>query len=291
MKFKRIIQGLFIILIIHSCTTQKLIEKGQTAYEEDKYEAALQAWDQVVEKYENKGKKADAGIYYKAGLAACELELTEKALDYLETAQYLEYPSPKLYTTLAKISKSIDNLSKEIEALENYHEQYPQGDKIDALTIRLFETYVESENWKKAMDIWPQIEEQAQSDADLLTRYLTVNKKMENDSLCDKLAGKILKLESNNTTALEWNAKKYFWKAENLYVKEMKAYKNNRTTSQYDRLLNKLDEVYPTFRRSRDYFLKLYQLDPRPQYAKFLGNIYTRLQKERKADYYYNKAK
>lgn len=291
MKFNRLLQGLFIILLIQSCATQKLTEEGKTAYQAGDYNSALNAWNEVIKKYESKGERADAEIYYKAGLAAKKLGQSKKARDYLETAEYLEFSSPKLYATLAKINKRVDNLSKEIEALEGYHKNYPQGDSIKAFTARLFETYVESEQWKKAVDIWPEIENQAQSDVDLLTGYLTVNKKLENDALCDKLAEKILELEPNNTTALEWYAKKYFWKAENLYVKEMKAYKNNRTTSQYDRLLNKLDEVYPNFRKSRDYFLKLYELDPKPEYAKFLGNIYSRLDKKQKAEFYYEKAK
>ena len=290
MKLIRLIPVLAIVLLIQSCATNQLTREGKTAYQKGNYEAALNAWDQVIEKYESKGERADGEIYYKAGLAARKLKEPKKARGYLEKAEYLEYTSPRLYTTLAKINKSLDNLSKEIEALEGYYNKYPQGDMIQAMTERLFETYVESENWKKATEIWPEIKNQAQSDADLLTGYLTVNKKLENDTLCDQLAGKILELEPKNKTALEWYAKKYFWKAENLYVKEMKAYKNNRTTSQYDRLLNKLDEVYPTFEKSRDYFLKLYKLDPKPQYAKFLGNIYSRLQNEEKADYYYEKA-
>ncbi len=291
MKFNRLLQGLFIILILHSCATQKLTGEGETAYQAGDYGSALNAWDQVIEKYESKGERADAGIYYKAGLAARELDQPKKARDYLETAEYLEFSSPRLYATLAEINKKFDNLSKEIEALEGYHKNYPQGDRINAVTVRLFETYVESEQWKKAADIWPEIKNQAQSDSDLLTQYLTVNKKLENDALCNKLSDQILELDPDNTIALEWNARRYFWKAEDVYVKEMKDYKNNRTTSQYDRLLNKLDEVYPTFEKSLDYFLKLYEVDPKPKYAEYIGNIYKRLQEEDKADYYYEKAK
>ncbi|MGM0531478.1 MAG: tetratricopeptide repeat protein [Bacteroidota bacterium] len=290
MKLNRLLQGLFILLLIQSCATQKLTEEGEAAYQEGDYDSALDAWEEVIEKSESKKKTADTVIYYKAGLAARELEQYKKAREYLETAEYMEFSSPRLYATLAEINKIVDNLSKEINALENYHEKYPDGKKIDTITVRLFETYLESEQWKKTVDIWPEIEDQAQSDADLLTGYLTVNKNLENDTLCDKLADQILELESDNKTALEWNAKRHFWKAEDIYVEEMKAYKNNRTTSQYDRLLNKLDEVYPTFEKSRDYFLKLYELDPKPEYAEFLGNIYTRLDEEEKAEYYYEKA-
>lgn len=289
MRFTSIIQVLFIFLIIQGCATQRLTNEGQAAYEAGNYESALQAYEQALEKYESRGKKADAAVYYKAGMAAWKLKQTDKALKYLEKAEYLEYPSPKLYLTLAKISNSIDNLSKKLEALENYHKKYPQGKRIDSITVRLFKTYVESENWKKAGDLWPEIKEQAQSDVDLLTGYLSVNKNLENKKMADKLAKKILELDPNNKTALEWQAKKYFWKAENMYVEEMTAYKNNRTTSQYNRLLNKLDQVYPTFEQARDYFLKLYKLDPRPKYADFLGKIYKRLQEEQKSEYYFNK--
>lgn len=291
MKNKRIIlQGLFIILIISSCATQKLTKEGETAYQSGNYEAALNAWDQVIEKQESRGNKAEATIYYKAGLAAKELNQTSKARKYLEAAENMEFSSPKLYIALSEIYKTIDNLSKEIIALEDYHEKYPQGEKIDTITIRLFETYVQSENWEPAVEIWPEIEEQAQNKVDLLTGYLTVNKNLENKEVSKKIADKILKQQPNNITALEWYAKSYFWKAENLYVKEMTAYKNNRTTSQYRRLLKKLDEVYPTFEKSRNVFLKLYKLDPKPKYADFLGKIYKRLGEEKKAEYYFKKA-
>ena len=290
MKFTSIIQLLFIVLIIQGCATRQLTQEGQSAYEAGNYEAALQAYDQVIEKSESQGETAEAKVYYKAGMAAWQLKQTDKALEYLERAEYLEYPSPKLYLTLAEISESIDNLSKELDALENYHKKYPKGDLIDSMSLRLFDTYVESENWKKAVALWPDIKQQARSDVSRLTGYLTVNIKLEKDKKADRLAEKILELDAQNKKALEWLGKKYFWQAENTYVKEMTAYKNNRTTSQYNRLLNKLDEVYPTFEQARDYFLRLYNIDPKPEYAEFLGNIYKRLQEEQKAQYYYNKA-
>jgi len=290
MHINKLLLGLLIITLLSSCATQKLTEEGNTAYTAGDYTTALAAWDQIIEKQESKGQKAEAKVYYKAGLAAHKLDQTKKASDYLETAEYLEFYTPKLYASLASIYQTIDNLSKEIEALENYHKKYPQGERIDTITVRLFETYVESENWKKALNLWPEIKDQAQQDAKLLAGYLIVNKNLENGKLADKLARQIIKLDPDNITALEYNAKKYFWKAENLYVSQMKAYKNNRTTSQYNKLLKAWKKVWPDFRKSRDYFRKLYQLAPKPEYAKFLGNIYKRMDKKQKANYWYNKA-
>jgi len=266
------------------------MEQGEKAFEQENYTETLQALEQVIESKESRGRNAKGTVYFKAGISALELEQIDKARIYLESAEQNEYASPELYASLAKVYKIIDNLSKEINVLEDYQNKYPDGEKIHEISVRLFETYVESENWNLAVDLWPQIEEQAQSDADLLAGYLIVNKNLENYKTCDKLALQIFELDDENIIALEWYAEKFFQEAENLYVSEMKAYKNNRTTSQYKRLLKALDKVYPTFRKSRDYFLKLYRIDPKPKYAKYLGNIYTRLGEEQKANYYYNKA-
>lgn len=295
MKTSKIIQGLIIIFLLQSCAsslnTTKLSEDGKAAYQAGNYEAALIAWEQIIESREGKGKKAKAPVYVGAGKSALALEQNDKARKYLETAKEMGFSSPEMYVSLAKVYKTIDNLSKEITALETYREKYPQGEKINVINTRLFETYVESENWDLGIELWPKIETQAQSNTGLLAGYLTVNKNMENTTACDKLARQILKLEASNVTALEWYAEKYFWKAENLYVSEMKAYKNKRTSSQYKKLLKALDEVWPTFRKSRDYFLKLYKIEPKKEYAKYLGKIYTRFDDKQKAAYYNKKAK
>jgi len=290
MKRLKLLQLFIITLFITSCATTQLMEQGEKAFEQENYTETLQALEQVIESKESRGRNAKGTVYFKAGISALELEQIDKARIYLESAEQNEYASPELYASLAKVYKIIDNLSKEINVLEDYQNKYPDGEKIHEISVRLFETYVESENWNLAVDLWPQIEEQAQSDADLLAGYLIVNKNLENYKTCDKLALQIFELDDENIIALEWYAEKFFQEAENLYVSEMKAYKNNRTTSQYKRLLKALDKVYPTFRKSRDYFLKLYRIDPKPKYAKYLGNIYTRLGEEQKANYYYNKA-
>src|SRR6056297_3024123 len=290
MKRLKLLQLFIITLFITSCATTQLMEQGEKAFEQENYTETLQALEQVIESKESRGRNAKGTVYFKAGISALELEQIDKARIYLESAEQNEYASPELYASLAKVYKIIDNLSKEINVLEDYQNKYPDGEKIHEISVRLFETYVESENWDLAVDLWPEIEEQAQSKANLLAGWLIVNKNLGNNKTCDKLALQIFELNDENIIALEWYAEKFFLEADNLYVTEMKAYKNNRTTSQYKRLLKALDKVYPTFRKSRDYFLKLYQINPKPEYAEFLGDIYTRLGNKQKANYYYNKA-
>ncbi len=290
MRLNKLLPGLTLLFIIHSCATQQLINEGNTAYQEGNYDSALTAWDQAIEIYQEKGKKADAAVYFNAGQAAMEVEQYERAGKYLSVADYLQYDDPELYTLQAEIYYKIDNLSKEMTALENYREKYPQGEKMDEFTIRLFETYVESKNWQWSADLWPEIDEEARSTEELLTVYLVVQKNLGNTKESTELAAQLLKMNPNNQEALEWFAKSNFRKAEDLYVTEMKAYKNHRTTKQYKRLLKKLDIAYEDYRTSRDYFLKLYKLSPKSEYAKYLGDIYTRLAQKQKAAYYYNKA-
>ena len=290
MKISKILIVLFFAIAVSSCATMKLTEEGNQAYQAENYESALKVYDQIIEGKESAGKKAKAIVYINAGKAALELEQTDKARKYLESARGLQYASPELYESLARVYKIIDNLSKEITALETYVKKYPQGEDINKINARLLETYVESENWDYAVDLWPSIESQAQSDVNMLANYLTVNKKLENTSVCEQLAKQITKLDVNNITVLEYYAEKYFWEAENLYTTEMNAYKKKRTNSQYKKLLKALDQVWPNYQKSRDYFLKLYKMNPKPEYAKYLGNIYTRYKDEKKAAYYYKRA-
>ncbi len=124
----------------------------------------------------------------------------------------------------------------------------------------------------------------------MLEGYFITNKALENDSVCNILASELLKLDENNLAGLDWEAKKYFWQAENLYKDEMEAYEKNKTNRQYNKLLKSLDVVSADFKTSLGYFKTLYELDPSPKYAKYLGNIYNRLDDKPKADYYYSKA-
>lgn len=295
MKVRFLIQAFIIISIFQSCKTSssvsKISEESEVAFKAGDYEKALAVCEQEIESRESKGKTAIGPVYVSAGKAALELNQDDKARKYLETARSFSYSSPDMYESLAKLYKKIDNLSKEITALENYRKFYPQGEKVSVITLRLFETYVESENWDLAVKLWPEIESQVQSNVGILSGYLIVNKKLDKTSTCDKLAQQIIKLDANNVAALEYNAEKYYRMADDLYVSEMKAYKDNRTNKQYARLLKALDEVYPNYRKSRDYYLKLYKIEPKKEYANYLGNIFTRLDDKEKADYYYKKAK
>ena len=282
-------------LILSSCGAPKHIQnlslEAKHASESKDYAKALDAYTQVIEYYESKGKPVEGKIYENAGVAAWELNNENIAIDYLQKSKQTSTYGEKTISTLALAYKKIDNLSKELNNLELFVEKYPESQNIGQVNAQLFDAYFRSENWDLALNLWPNLAAEIQEDPKFLTQFMKVNCKLDNEKECGELAAKIIKFDKNNVEALEVLAEKYFWLAEKSYQKEMKDYEKNRTAKQYKILLKELDVINANYRTSRDYFLKLYKLNPDPKYANYLGNIFTRFEVKDKADYYYRKAK
>jgi hypothetical protein len=294
----KVLQFTFLALLVvfyTSCKVSKqlasLNTQAKLAYESADYQKALDSYQQIITINTNKKKTVDGEVYQNAGLAAWELKQKSISIDYLEKAKQTQAANDKTYSTLAKAYLDADNLSREITNLELYVEKYPQGGEIDEINRQLFIAYVESTNWDRALQLWPSLKPEYQSEARVLNGYLKTNKSLGSTDQLKPIAEKLLKIDTNNIDALEALAVHYFNIAEDRYQLEMQLYEKNKTNKQYRQLLNALDEINANFRTSRDYFERLYKLDPKPRYANFLGNIYTRFDNKKQADYYFRKAK
>jgi len=116
--------------------------------------------------------------------------------------------------------------------------------------------------------------------------FFDMNKKLENEEVVDSVSSELLEINPDHTGALEWEAMKYYWKAENRYQREMEKYNNNKTRSQYRILLDELDKVTADFKVALSYFEKLWEQNPGEKYAPYMANIYARFNDKEKADYY-----
>lgn len=281
--------------LILSCSSGKqitsTIQQGQMAYQSGNYETALKSYEDVIAYYDQNDQSKECPVYFEAADAAIQLGQKEKAIDYLKKDQYSNHVYPETYYALAGLYREKDNLSKELEELETYETKYSDGNRLIEVRTRLFELYVESQNWEKAESEWNNLPIETVSNTSKLEEYFIVNSALERDSLCGVIAADLLKLDENNKIGLKWTAEKYFWQAEKRYAAELKAYEANKTNKQYKKLLKALDVVSADFKTSLGYFKKLYLLDPTQQYAKYLGDIYNRLDDRKKADYYYRIAK
>ena len=283
-----------LLAILTACSTGSKIESArqtaEQAFENGNYAVALTAYEKVIAEYKAEGRTAECPVYGKAGRAAMETGDVDKALDYLQMDTYTPYVSAETYRSQARGYRKIDNLSKEIMALEDYLEKYPEGEDVGHIKNRLFETYVESENWEKATGLWPELPEESKRREDMLEKWFEVNLELENRQASEKLADELLQLNPNHVKALEYNAEKAYNKAEDHYQREMKAYEENRTNRQYKRLLEELDKITEEFQVALGYYEKLWDLDPKPKYARYMSNIYARFNDKEKADYYRKKA-
>ncbi len=265
-------------------------DKAQLAYEQGNYETALALWNKSIAKYERRHKENRCPLYTKAGMAALKLRKDEEARKLFEKAIYSASVSQQAFVELARLYRKINNLSMEMDALEKYAKKYPTGKDINPMRERLFATYVESENWEDALKLWDKLPQTYRDNIKNKTAFLKVNVALDNTETSNKLATEILKSDPKNIIALNWEAKKYFWLAENRYKAEMKAYDKNKTRRQYVELLKAFKVVTINFKKSLVYFRKLYPLQPSSKNALYLGNIYARLENQSKAKYYHNLA-
>lgn len=294
MKFINALIIFVLLTHIFSCSGGKQIagsiENGNSLYASGNYADALGKFEEAISWYEQNDRQKECPVYAEAAKAAIVLKQTEKAIAYLKKDQYSDFATADTYFNLAGLYREIDNLSKELDELEAYKDKYPEGDKIMEVNSRLFDAYVESENYQQAITSWDQLSETDRNNLSKIESYFKVNTALDNDSICNQLAEKLIKVDENNLIALDYLGKKFFWKAENRYHAELKAYEKKKTNKQYNKLLKALDVVSTDFKKSLGYFKKLYKIHPEPKTAKYMGNIYNRLDDKKKADYYYKLA-
>ncbi len=132
-------------------------------------------------------------------------------------------------------------------ALSDYIEKYPNGTKINEVKKQLFLTYVESDNFDKAVELWPEVSALNPNNVKLVESYFVVNQGLNNDDSCKVIVNKLLNMDPKNTLALAWKGEKYYRIAEDRYQKEMKAYDKKKTNKQYRILLKALGVVTADF--------------------------------------------
>lgn len=268
---------------------KKLVQKNETAdsfYQAGNYKEALTSYNEIIQHYENNNNSSTCQVYTNAGESAIKTGDTKLAIAYLSKARHTNYANANTYFLLGEAYKQIDNLSLEIITLEDYLKLYPNGKDANTVKIRLFYTYVESENFDKAIELWTDINDDDKQDIKLLEAYFSAYKGLDNNDICNDIAKNLLSLDKDNLVALIWFGKQYYNKAENRYQKEIAAYNKKKIKKQYKILLKALEVVTVDFKKSLSYFKKIYTLQPTSKNAQYLSHIYGRLSDKKKAAYY-----
>jgi tetratricopeptide (TPR) repeat protein len=278
--------GFVVIVVMAACSGPKsfisLKNSAENKAAQGNYTQAVESWQQYFN--QQPVEEIDGGTFANAAQSAFQAGKSELAVDWFDQARYKNFSSAEMYSTLAKIYQSQGNLSKELSALEFYAENYNENQ--GETNNRLFTIYYEIEMFDKALAVWEKLNEASKNELSNQEKFFQINLEKENTGVCDSVSLIILQKNPQNVDALEWNAKKFYWKAENRYQEEMEKYNKNKTTKQYRTLLNELDKVSTDFKKALPYFKKLWEMNPGEKYAGYMANIYARFGDEKKADYY-----
>lgn len=291
MQLKPIFVLVTALIFLAACSTTKLTTTSKNSAVDfetsGNYSEAMNAWSQYfsqtpVEQTAGEDFAHAAQMAFKAGNKT-------QAISWFDQARYKNFASAEMYKTLADIYKEEDNLSKELSSLETYTEKFGTGNV--SINERLFGIYSEIENNENALRFWNLMDDSGRSKEANMVDYLQINKKLEKDAVCDSVASVILKVDPEQTDALDWLAKKYYWAGQNRYNSEMEKYEQNKTRKQYNILLKELDLVTADFKKALPYLEKLWTRDQSKEYASYFANIYARFGDEKKVEYYKQKMK
>ncbi len=286
MNLRTSIWAIVIVLFFAGCGAPKVVtsykDNAETAASKGNYTRAVEAWKQYFAQHPV--EETQGVVFAKAAQNAFQAGENKLATDWYDQARYKDFSSPEMYATLAKIYRSQNNLSKELSALEFYTNHF--SNVPNEIYSRLFEIYDEINMDDKALAAWNKMNEASKSTVPHLKAYFQLNKEKGNTEVCGSVSLVLLEKDPKNVDALEWNAQKYYTKAEKLYEQQMEKYNRNKSRKQYRILLKQLDQVTADFKKALPYFLKLWEIDPGKKYAGYLANIYTRFGNEKKAEYY-----
>ncbi len=286
MEFKRILVIVVVSVLMASCGGSKVLTSYKTNAEtlsaSGNFVGATEAWTHFFEQSPiDETTGADFATAAKTAFKSGNIDL---ALSWFDQARYKNYSDFKMYQTLAEIQHQKKNISKELTALENIVDNYP--DQANQIDKRLFDVYHEIGLNDQALNVWERLDEKLKGELSTLESYFLIQKSLKDSTVCDAVALSILEKNPVNVDALEWMAKKYYWLGENRYQSELEKYNKNKTTKQYKILLKELDIATADLKKSLTYLDKLWKIEKEKEYASYFASIYGRFGDEKKTNFY-----
>ncbi|HKJ78025.1 MAG TPA: hypothetical protein VKA10_00765, partial [Prolixibacteraceae bacterium] len=159
MNIKQYLIVVVSIFIVAACGGPKVLVNHKTTAEEavlvGDYEKAVTAWKSYFNQQSQNQEEVVGPVYAQAAKAAYNAEMYSQALDWFEQAKYKQFADAEMYQMMVEIYHMRNNLSKELETLEYYVENFePENTSYNK---RLFEIYNEIDKNDKALEAWGRI--------------------------------------------------------------------------------------------------------------------------------------
>jgi len=275
-------------------SSQKLTQTAQQAdllYYQKDYQGAFDSYSSLIESYAAKKLPVPGELYSSAGKCLYYTDSRPQAMEYFKRAEEKGVSDELMQFMRVKYYGDIDNLTKEVEYLEQYSALYPEGDDISYVNERLYYRYVEMKEYRKAYLRFPKLREAFRDSIPSMESYYQVCKKLEKDDEAAKIAEKLYSIDNNNIIGLNHVAYQAYKTTEDAYMAAINAYEAKKTNAAYALMVKQTTPLTAKYKKARDLYLKLYGLTKKPFDAQILSRIYSRLKDRQKSDYYARLAK
>ncbi|MGM0622112.1 MAG: hypothetical protein ACQETJ_13755, partial [Bacteroidota bacterium] len=210
MKIKNSIL-LALVLIAAACGGPKNLtqykQNAEQAISEGNYAQAVEEWKTYFNGQNEAENEITGAEYAEAAKTAFKADMISQATDWFDEARWAGYADEEMYLTLAEIFRDMDNLSKELTALEYYYDNF--GKDNQEVNSRLFSLYDEIDQYEKALAVWEKLPLKKQRERENIEKFFDMNKKLENEEVVDSVSSVLLEINPDHTGALEWEATKY----------------------------------------------------------------------------------
>ncbi|ASB50897.1 tetratricopeptide repeat protein [Alkalitalea saponilacus] len=278
MKF--IFSTLLVILIIASCAPGRQLTNLESnitqLYQQGNYNQVLSEYDRLEIMTRNSNDTISQPVSILAGKAAWHAGFYDQTHRYFEKTEIWQN-NPDIVLIKGKSYQQTGNQQQEYQHWINHIDKIKLTDSRRKVMLRIFEIEESSGDYESALQTWNRIPDNQQPD--IMFKKLQILEKTDRADEALALSGEILAENPDFEPAKFWKARFYYDKAENWYQDEMTKYNRNPNYTTYAYLRRELRLISADFRKSRDLFVELHEMQPgNVTYMQYLRNIYRRLE-------------
>lgn len=253
------------------------VVNGSQAFEEKKYDRALELFELALKIEENPIFKniIDTSMMYNCGLAAMNAKNFEKAIEYFGKAAQYGYNGGVTYSLLRQAYFDKGDTTNGVRVMQEAFEKYPNDLNV---IVDLVNYYIITNQVEDALTYLNKAKEKDPNNPTFYFAEGTLYEKLNDNEKAETAYRKAIEIDPNNFNAYYNLGVMYYNKA----VKIFDAATNEKDDAKYQQLLQEGNEI---LKQCIPFLEEAHKLDPKEETcAKTLKGLYFRLQMKDKLD-------
>ncbi len=253
------------------------VVNGSQAFEEKKYDRALELFELALKIEENPIFKniIDTSMMYNCGLAAMNAKNYDKAIEYFGKAAQYGYNGGVTYSLLRQAYFDKGDTTNGVRVMQEAFEKYPNDINV---IVDLVNYYIITNQVQDALTYLDKAKEKDPNNPTFYFAEGTLYEKLNDNEKAEAAYRKAIEIDPNNFNAYYNLGVMYYNKA----VKVFDAATNEKDDAKYQKLLQEGNEI---LKQCIPYLEEAHRIDPKEETcAKTLKGLYFRLQMKDKLD-------